>query len=237
MNANYDKNIFLSNIRDLAKQKKVSLKEIEKLGGVSEGAIKRMLESENSRPSINLLIAASKKLGVSADFLLNGSYSGLDEKQKLLLPFVEKLAISTKAGKSEWMLNTDFLHNEPDWYDSRFFILDPYNEICYVSDFYQGKHVEPIKAYCYLTPDDKAMYYLIEVAVSDTYGAPGKIELEFYYTNRDERIPLCCSHFEDKEDLYNRPLANLAKALKIGEKDEIFTKGIDAEIERLMKEL
>lgn len=64
--------VIIDNILFLANKKGISKSDLEKEAGISAGYISRLSRPENTTvPNVEVLLAFSKKLGVTVDYLVN----------------------------------------------------------------------------------------------------------------------------------------------------------------------
>ena len=104
---NFDKYICFSNIRELLKEGKVKIGQIEKDAGCQPGYMSRLDKPDNtSDPSIEFVVTAAKTLGVSLDSLIFIDLAKLTPTEKYLVNFLEKLNTDTLADKLNWNRET-----------------------------------------------------------------------------------------------------------------------------------
>lgn len=121
---NINKRRVISNIRELAAQKKVKIGEIETAAGKAPGYSSRINKPDNtSELSAEFIVTAAKMLNVSVDDLLNRDYRGLEnqqapltESERYLLNFISKLEQETINATLIWkkLTESDFLSSTYD---------------------------------------------------------------------------------------------------------------------------
>lgn len=99
----FDKKLCLGNIYYLAKENGVKIGELEAVCNVSTGYISRLRQEENAtQPSIEFIVAAAKRLGVSVDALIYFDYTAATETEKYLQSFLEKVIHDTQEDRIIW---------------------------------------------------------------------------------------------------------------------------------------
>lgn len=104
---NFNKRLFISNVREVAKQKKVKFGDIETRSGTSVGYTSRLDKPGNPNdPSVEFVATAAKMLGEKVDDLMYKDYRQppprLTENEQYALKFVNKLIEDTSGGKLIW---------------------------------------------------------------------------------------------------------------------------------------
>ena len=88
----FDKKRCMSAIYAIAKEKGVKIGDLEKEANVSTGYLSKLNKEENtSSPSIELLLAVARVLGVTIDMLIYSEYEGLSSNERYMLKFLDKL--------------------------------------------------------------------------------------------------------------------------------------------------
>ncbi len=116
--AAFNRNLLLSNINTLIREKGIRIGDLEANANVSAGYFSRLnKEDSKATPSIEVLCAVADKLGVTVDDLLTIDYSKLTSSQEYILSFMNKLIDDTKDDRIYWNVETmDELNNlEPDY--------------------------------------------------------------------------------------------------------------------------
>ncbi len=241
----FDKRRCMSAIYAIAKEKGVKIGDLEKEAGVSTGYLSKLNKEENtSSPSIELLVAAARLLGVTVDMLIYSEYEGLSANEKYVLKFMDKLVNDTLSGELQWeketkkqLLNVDCGYDQGEAYaahplfdvkevpiEEGRYRLEP----CYCSRFFpegdtliagDGFHAA-------LSPSD-AELYIMKVDNEIANMEIGYDQFEVYLVNRGSVKPLGCSDFVCGE--ISRQIQNLYKVIvdadsNLGINDEV--KGI-----------
>lgn len=242
----FDKRRCMSAIYAIAKEKGVKIGDLEKEAGVSTGYLSKLNKEENtSSPSIELLVAAARVLGVTIDMLIYSEYEGLSSNEKYILKFMDKLVNDTLSGELQWeketkkqLLNVECGFDGGDAYAGH--PLFAAKELPVDGD---GRiHLEP--RYCsrffpdgetkvagdgyhaVLSPSDAEMY-IMKVENEESHMGIGYDQFEVYLIQRGSVKPLCCSDFVCGE--VSRQIQNLYKVIvdadsNLGINDEV--KGI-----------
>ncbi len=138
-NGNFNKKIFLSNVRMLLKQyPSIKIGQIEKEAGVRPGYMSRLeKEGNTSSPCMEFIASAAKLLKVSIDALTSMNLSDLTPKEEYVLKFFDKLKADTISEKLEWNTETSVYLNR-------------------VGLNYRGRPVHPLYSISRPMPDDDA---------------------------------------------------------------------------------
>lgn len=100
---NFDKSICLANIRELLKNSKVKLGQIEKASGNNPGYMSRLeKEGNTSDPSVEFLVTAADMLEVSLDMLVKGKIGDMTPSEEYLLKFINGLIADTRTEEIIW---------------------------------------------------------------------------------------------------------------------------------------
>lgn len=100
---NFDKSIYVNNIRSLANAQNKKISDLEKLAEVSTGYISRIDKDDSSAAlSVEALIKIADDLGVSLEDLLKFDLSGMSVTESFLLQFIHKLTDDTKNDELTW---------------------------------------------------------------------------------------------------------------------------------------
>ncbi|MCM1096896.1 MAG: hypothetical protein NC427_02400 [Ruminococcus flavefaciens] len=100
----FDKVRFFNNLTYLLAVKNIKLGDIERDSGNSPGYLSRMKSGKsNADPSIEFIITAAKKLGVSVDMLVNSEIREMSQTELYLKDFGEKLIEDTRNDKLTWV--------------------------------------------------------------------------------------------------------------------------------------
>ena len=103
----FDKRRCMSAIYAIAKEKGVKIGDLEKEANVSTGYLSKLNKEENtSSPSIELLVAVARVLGVTIDMLVYSEYEGLSSNEKYMLKFLDRLIKKTLSGELQWEKET-----------------------------------------------------------------------------------------------------------------------------------
>lgn len=243
----FDKRRCMSAIYAIAKEKGVKIGDLEKEAGVSTGYLSKLNKEENtSSPSIELLVAAARLLGVTIDMLIYSEYEGLSANERYMLKFLDKLISQTLSGELQWEKETKKqLLNLECGYDlsGEAYVRHPlftvtetpaggegkfYLTSCYCSRFFpegdtliagDGFHAA-------LSPSD-AELYIMKVENEESHMGIGYDQFEVYLVNGSGVKPLGCSDFVCGE--VSRQIQNLYKVIvdadsNLGINDEV--KGI-----------
>lgn len=234
----FDKKRCMSAIYAIAKEKGVRIGDLEREANVSTGYLSKLNKEDNtSSPSIELLVAAARALGVTIDMLVYSEYEGLSPNEKYIMKFLDRLAGDTLSGGLQWeketkkeLLNVGCGYGGEDArsvhplfgavagtggcrYYSRFF---PDGDTKIAGD---GFHVR-------LSPSG-ADIYIMKVDNEEANMGIGYDQFEVYLVRKGGITPLCCSEFVCSE--VGRQIQNLYKVIvdadsNIGINDEV--KGI-----------
>ncbi len=99
----FDKYKCISNIKYFMNDKDIKIGLIENDANVRPGYMSRLNKPDNeTMPSINFLISASKLLGVSIEELLFGNPGELSSNEKFINEFLNDLIIDTKKHEIHW---------------------------------------------------------------------------------------------------------------------------------------
>ena len=99
----YDKNLFITNVYYLAKQRDVKIRELESGCGVSAGYFARLRqEKKNAAPGADFLLAVADLLSVSVDALLTFDFSEASDAETALHHYMEKLVRETQSHQLSW---------------------------------------------------------------------------------------------------------------------------------------
>lgn len=100
---NFNKTLCFSNIRTLLKASDVKIGQIEREAGVRLGYMSRLEKPDNtSEPSVEFVVTAAKRLGISLDVLLSIEMAELTSTEMYLVSFLQKLQKDTIEEKLEW---------------------------------------------------------------------------------------------------------------------------------------
>lgn len=100
---NLDKRRLFRNIRELANEKSIKLGSIERSAGCQAGYMSRLEKLGNiTDPTAEFIITAAKELGVTIDFLVNGSVGNVSPAEEYLFKFLCKLRVNTLKGNLIW---------------------------------------------------------------------------------------------------------------------------------------
>ena len=243
----FDKKRCMSAIYAIAKEKGVKIGDLEKEANVSTGYLSKLNKEENtSSPSIELLVAVARVLGVTIDMLVYSEYEGLSSNEKYMLKFLDRLIKKTLSGELQWEKETKKqLLNLECGYDlsGEAYVRHPlftvtetpaggegkfYLTPCYCSRFFpegdtliagDGFHAA-------LSPSD-AELYIMKVDNEIANMEIGYDQFEVYLVNGGSVKPLGCSDFVCGE--VSRQIQNLYKVIvdadsNLGINDEV--KGI-----------
>ncbi|WP_337366559.1 helix-turn-helix transcriptional regulator [Phascolarctobacterium sp.] len=104
MNMEFDKSIYVNNIRYLANKQNKKIGDLETIAGVSTGYISRINGKDSSAAlSVESLVKIANELGVNLDLLISAELDGLSSTESYLLKFIEKLTQDTNEDVAEWV--------------------------------------------------------------------------------------------------------------------------------------
>lgn len=99
----YDKNRFINNVYELAKQQKLKIGELETACGVSVGYFARLRQGDkNAAPGVDLLIKLANRLSVSVDSLLFFDFTQATGSDQKLQSYMDKLIRETETHQLVW---------------------------------------------------------------------------------------------------------------------------------------
>ena len=99
----FDKKLCMDNIYAIAKDKGIRIGELEKVAGLSAGYLSKLSKEGNTAvPGIESLSLIAQTLGVSIDALLSVDYKELNDDEKYLAAFIEKLIRGTESNMLAW---------------------------------------------------------------------------------------------------------------------------------------
>lgn len=98
----FNKTLMFENINYLIKSKNMKIGEFEEAAGVSPGYISRSSKDSGSKPSIDFIMKAAEKLGVSVDTLLRADFASLSPNDLYLVNFLRKLIADTEKQRLDW---------------------------------------------------------------------------------------------------------------------------------------
>lgn len=99
----FDKKLCMDNIYAIAKDKGIKIGELEKVAGLSAGYLSKLSKEGNTAvPGIESLSLIAQTLGVSIDALLSVDYKVLNDDEKYLMAFIEKLIRGTESKMLAW---------------------------------------------------------------------------------------------------------------------------------------
>ena len=88
----FDKTRCINNIYSLAKERGIKIGDLEEGSGMSKGYLSRVAKPDyQGSPSIEMLDAVARQLGVGIDFLVNFDPDTLSENEQFVMKFVDKL--------------------------------------------------------------------------------------------------------------------------------------------------
>lgn len=241
----FDKKRCMSAIYAIAKEKGVKIGELEKEAGVSTGYLSKLNKGENtSSPSIELLVAVARVLGVTIDMLIYSEYDGLSANEKYVLKFLDKLVDDTLSGELQWeketkkqLLNVDCGYDGGEAYaahplfdvkevpiEEGRYRLEP----CYCSSFFpDGETKIAGDGFRAGLGFSRADIYIMKVDNEESNMEIGYDQFEIYLLKDGNIRPLCCNEFVCNE--IARQIQNLYKVIvdadsNLGINDEV--KGI-----------
>ena len=92
----------LHNIFSLIKQQNLKIGEVEKNSGLSVGYLSRLTKSENSFPTVETVWRIAKTLGVSLEWLIEGSGARGNHHAEYLIQFMSRLYDQTRDDQMDW---------------------------------------------------------------------------------------------------------------------------------------
>lgn len=241
----FDKRRCMSAIYAIAKEKGVKIGDLEREANVSAGYLSKLNREENtSPPSVELLLAAARVLGVTIDMLVYSEYEGLSPNEKYVLKFLDKLAADTLSGALQWEKETkkQLLNVECGYDGGDARSVHPLFKAAevpveagkrrlesrYYSRFFPDGDTEIAGDgfHAGLSPSD-ADIYIMKVDNEDANMGIGYDQFEVYLVRKGSITPLCCSEYVCNE--VSRQIQNLYRVVadadaNIGINDEV--KGI-----------
>ena len=241
----FDKRRCMSAIYAIAKEKGVKIGDLEKEANVSTGYLSKLNKEENtSSPSIELLVAVARVLGVTIDMLVYSEYEGLSSNEKYILKFMDKLVNDTLSGELQWEKETkkQLLNVDCGYDGGEAYAAHPLFDVTEVP-IEEGRYrLEP--RYCSrFFPDgeteiagdgfhadlglSRAEIYIMKVDNEESNMGIGYDQFEVYLLKDGNIRPLCCNEFVCNE--IARQIQNLYKVIvdadsNLGINDEV--KGI-----------
>ncbi len=230
----FDKKRCMSAIYAIAKEKGVKIGDLEKEANVSTGYLSKLNKEENtSSPSIELLLAVARVLGVTIDMLIYSDYEGLSSNEKYVLKFLDKLVNDTLSGDLQWDKETQkqLLNVGCDYSGGEAYAEHPLFEAaeipvvgesgypestrlesCYYSRFFsEGEtKIAGDGFHANLCPAD-ADIYIMKVDNEEANMEIGYDQFEVYLIQKGNVTPLCCSEFVCSE--ISRQIQNLYKVI------------------------
>lgn len=108
-NKNFDKTMFLSNVRTLLKERNVKIGQLEADVKVQPGHISRLEKGSNtSDPTVELVVSVAKELDVPIDLLLKTDLSQASNEDWKILMFLNKFYMDTETKEVDW----DYIEKE-----------------------------------------------------------------------------------------------------------------------------
>lgn len=241
----FDKRRCMSAIYAIAKEKGVKIGDLEKEANVSTGYLSKLNKEENtSSPSIELLVAVARTLGVTVDMLIHSEYEGLSANEKYVLKFLDKLVGDTLSGELQWEKETkkQLLNVECGYDGGEAYAAHPLFDVkeipieegryhlepCYCSRFFpDGETKVAGDGFHASLPFSDAIIYIMKVENEESNMGIGYDQFEVYLTHMGKIRPLCCNEFVCSE--IARQIQNLYKVIvdadsNLGINDEV--KGI-----------
>ena len=103
----YDRALIFRNLRWLIKEKGIKLGQIEReASGCQPGYLARLERSSNTEPSLEFIVTASQRLGISIDLLLEADLAELTPTERYLIDFLAQLQKDTVMDKLNWKTET-----------------------------------------------------------------------------------------------------------------------------------
>ena len=241
----FDKKRCMSAIYAIAKEKGVRIGDLEREANVSTGYLSKLNKEENtSSPSIELLLAVARVLGVTIDMLVYSEYEGLSPNEKYILRFLDKLAGDTLSRGLQWEKETkkQLLNVECGYDGGDAYSVHPLFEAAGVP-MEAGKSRLESRYYSRFFPDGDtkiagdgfhvglspsgADIYIMKVDNEEANMGIGYDQFEVYLIQKGSITPLCCSEFVCNE--IARQIQNLYRVIvdadsNLGINDEV--KGI-----------
>ena len=226
----FDKRRCMSAIYAIAKEKGVKIGDLEKEAGVSTGYLSKLNKEENtSSPSIELLVAAARLLGVTIDMLIYSEYEDMSPNEKYVLKFLDRLINQTLSGELQWEKETkkQLLNVNCDYMGNEAYAEHPLLEASetpvgdgqYRLDAYYNSRFYPDGDtliagdgfHAVLAPSD-AELYIMKVENEESHMEIGYDQFEVYLVNKGSVKPLGCSDFVCGE--VSRQIQNLYKVIE-----------------------
>mgnify|MGYP002857234277 CR=1 FL=1 len=109
---NFNKRLFIANVKELAKQKKIKFGDIESASGTSIGYISKLDKPDNPNdPSAEFIATASKMLDVTTDDLMNKDFRqpapALSDNERYISKFLDRLINETLSEGLTWDVQTE----------------------------------------------------------------------------------------------------------------------------------
>ena len=95
MSYNFDE--MIERIKEIKKEKGITNKQLSQLADVPYGTLNKILGSETKEPSINTIIRIATALGVSTDYIINGTNKNTPQfvekdEREVLIDMLSKLS-------------------------------------------------------------------------------------------------------------------------------------------------
>lgn len=202
---NFNKNICISNIYYIAKQKGIKIGDIEEAAGVSTGYISRLNKEDNKAvPGIDFLVSVTDTLGVSLESILKCDYKMLTEDELRVVNFQNKLIQQTLAYKLAWKKQSNLeitaMHYNDEDHD--FYPEHPLMTKCFdkkndeetarfYSSFYPD-YTSTIKRIYTTDLNNVTRLYILEIECTSRQTNESFDVYEMYMCKYD-KIPVCCA--------------------------------------------
>ena len=216
-----DKERCLANLYLLAKKKKIAIKDLETMCGVSIGYLARLrLDKRQVLPGSDFLFSASAVLGESVDSLVYFDFRLATEREQYLHSFMKELMRDSLKQKIVWDLDPDCIpspvvhEGKALFPDHPLLSLDPNllqqgrSKEIYLSPFHPNEYNLIPRAAWRAALSEDVVVYLIKAAAGseDAPASPESSEaIDLYLYNKSAKMlsPLCSVNPEHPNILYH----------------------------------
>ena len=230
-------------IYSLASKQGIKIGDLEEKCGLSKGYLSRLSKSENTAPSIEVLLNIAEQLGTTLNFLLSPDISILTESDREVLAFMNKLIDYTEKGKLKWVTDKYESLIFSDWsplkidhplIKSDSFDFDDNNN-GYYSSYYESHFLDGrvnIADDCFHVdlPATNSTAYLMSVEEFFGNNSEERKAFELYIGSKDKAKGLCCS--KDVPAPVKEKITELYRTVK-SKKSNVF---MDKEIKSLISD-
>lgn len=201
----FDKNVCISNIYYIAKQKGIRIGDIEAAAGVSTGYISRLNKEDNKAvPGVDFLVSVAEMLEVSLESILRCDYKMLTEDEQRVVNFQNKLIQQTLSYELAWKkqshLDITAMHYSDD--DNCYYPEHPLmtrqlsdetddGSAVFYSSFYPD-HVSKIRRIYVTTLNNVTNLYILEIEC-ETHQQDEAFAVYEMYMAKYDKLPVCCA--------------------------------------------